>query len=59
MLEDGLVSNIELPDGLSVNGKNMMRALASILQVDTTGHEMEMWTRKEVGRGSLCYPLCL
>ena len=48
-LEDGLVTSIELPDGVSVNGKNMMRALASILQVDTSGHKMGMWTRKEVG----------
>ena len=47
-MEDGLVSNIELPEGLSMNGKNMMRALASILQLDTTGNEMEVWMRKEV-----------
>ena len=48
VLEDGLVSQIELPEGLSVNGKNMMRALASILQFDTIGHEMETWNRREV-----------
>ena len=43
------MTNIELPEGLSVNGKNMMRALASVLQMDTSGHEMETWTRREVG----------
>jgi hypothetical protein len=32
-----------------VNGKNMMRAMASILQFDMTGHEMETWTKNEVG----------
>ena len=48
MLEDGLVSKIELPEHLTLNGKNMMRALASTLQMDTTAQEMEMWTRKEV-----------
>ena len=53
-----MVSKIELPEGVSVNGKNMMRALASILQVDTSVQEMEMWTRKEVRRGSHYYPLC-
>merc|ERR1719435_105413 len=45
--EYGLVSQIELPQGLSLNGKNMMRALASILQFDTTGHDMETWVKKE------------
>ena len=48
MLEDGLVSKIDLPEDLSMNGKNMMRALASTLQMDTTAQEMEMWTRTEV-----------
>merc|ERR1711970_1545779 len=47
VLEDGLVSQIELPQGLSLNGKNMMRALASILQFDTTGHDMETWVKRE------------
>ena len=50
------MSQIELPEGLSVNGKNMMRALASILQFDTTGHEMEMWNKREVRTGSNFYP---
>ena len=43
------MSQIELPLGLSINGKNMMRALASILQFDTTGHDMETWVKREVG----------
>ena len=43
------MSQIDLPQGLSLNGKNMMRALASILQFDTTGHDMETWVKKEVG----------
>merc|ERR1711936_1238638 len=30
-LENGLIASIDLPDTLSLNGKNMMRALASIL----------------------------
>merc|ERR1711887_117570 len=47
VLEDGLVSQMELPQGLSLNGKNMMRALASILQFDTTGHDMETWVKRE------------
>ena len=48
MLEEGLVSQIELPQDLSVNGKNMMRAMASILQFDTTGQEMKTWRKREV-----------
>ena len=47
-MKEGLIDKLELPEGLSLNGKNMMRALASILQVDTTGHEMGMWTKREV-----------
>ena len=47
-LEAGLVKSIELPAGASVNAKNMMRALASVLQVDMTGQEMTTWERKEV-----------
>ena len=47
-LEAGLVKSIELPAGASVNAKNMMRALASVLQVDLTGQERTTWERKEV-----------
>jgi len=52
-LEDGLVSSIELPKELSPNkqlsnnAKNMMRALASILQIDISGYELGMWTKRE------------
>ena len=46
-LENGMVQNIELPEGLSTNGKNMMRALASILQMDVTGRDEAVWTRLE------------
>jgi hypothetical protein len=38
-----------------VNGKNMMRAMASILQFDMTGHEMKTWNKKEVGDVFSCY----
>ena len=47
-LENGLVKSIELPQRLSINGKNMMRALASVLQMDVTGRDMDLWTRLEV-----------
>ena len=47
-LQDGLVETITLPEGLSVNGQNMMRATASILQMDTTGLDKKMWTKNEV-----------
>ena len=46
-LENGLVKSIELPQRLSINGKNMMRALASVLQMDVTGRDMDLWTRLE------------
>ena len=45
---NGMVTNIELPGSLSVNGKNMMRALASILQIDTEEHEIKTWSKNEV-----------
>jgi len=44
---NGMVTNIELPSSLSVNGKNMMRALASILQIDTEEHEIKTWSKNE------------
>ena len=46
-LDNGIVQNIELPEGLSTNGKNMMRALASVLQMDVTERDQDMWTRLE------------
>ena len=53
-MEAGLVKGIELPAGASVNAKNMMRALASVLQVDMTGQEMTTWERKEVSGRKSC-----
>ena len=53
-LEAGLVKSIELPAGASVNAKNMMRALASVLQVEMTGKEMTTWERKEVSGRKSC-----
>lgn len=47
-LENGLVKNIELPSKLSTNGKNMMRALASILQMDIKGRDKHTWKTREV-----------
>ena len=47
-LDNGLIKSIELPQKLSINGKNMMRALAPVLQMDITGRDQEMWTRLEV-----------
>merc|ERR1719493_168811 len=41
------MTNIKLPGSLSVNGKNMMRALASILQIDTEEHEIKTWSKNE------------
>ena len=49
-LENGLAKEIELPSGLSVNGKNMMKAIASMLQVDQTERpeeDMQMWRNRE------------
>ena len=47
-LENGLIKNIELPSKLSTNGKNMMRALASILQMDIKGRDKHTWKTREV-----------
>ena len=47
-LENGLIKKIELPEKLSTNGKNMMRALASILQMDIKGRDEHTWRRREV-----------
>jgi len=48
-LENGLIASIDLPDTLSLNGKNMMRALASILQIDLShpDSQMGMWRKME------------
>ena len=56
-LENGLVKNIELPSKLSTNGKNMMRALASILQMDIKGRDQHTWTTTEVTLDFKCHPL--
>merc|ERR1712106_923548 len=53
-IEAGLVKSVELPAGASVNAKNMMRALASVLQVDMTGQEMTSWERKELSIHGQC-----
>merc|ERR1712106_245792 len=53
-IEAGLVKSVELPAGASVNAKNMMRALASVLQVDMTGQEMTTWERKEMSIHGQC-----
>ena len=47
-MQNGLIKSIELPEKLSTNGKNMMRALASVLQMDITGRDMDMWKTLEV-----------
>ena len=50
-LENGLAKKIELPSGLSVDGRNMMKAIASMLQVDMKDFKEEdnfMWRKREM-----------
>ena len=50
-LENGLAKKIELPSGLSVDGGNMMKAIASMLQVDMKDFKEEdnfMWRKREM-----------
>ena len=50
-LENGLAKKIELPAGLSVDGQNMMKAIASMLQVDMRDINREdnyMWRKREM-----------
>merc|ERR1711971_1473045 len=47
-LENGLAKKVELPAGLSVDGQNMMKAIASMLQVDMrdiTEEDNHMWRK--------------
>ena len=56
-LEDGLAKSIELPKDLSINGKNMMKAIASMLQVDMrerTDEDMDYWKRRELSLHGEC-----
>merc|ERR1712172_468775 len=50
-LENGLAKKVELPAGLSVDGQNMMKAIASMLQVDMrdiTEEDNHMWRKREM-----------